>query len=253
MDKLELIRNDGLESHSLYSVGEFEYANPKDKFKEMYVGIGTGMRYDYLRMFTQSMGIPFYPELLHKQITKGSEKEWKAEYRSMKERRIPQPLLQILQCTSKKEQIKLLDGLHLNTDLLSSFILLAGEQFKFTYSQYRVEYSPSGTDPNDLPKMAYKDDDGKIISFGNTDLKDGEIKNAIDQRKVIVSKFLDKGDSWHCFYLTYRGLYGLEKGHPPHIHYISNSFGLTRDRVVTELKGRNYNLPRGPHILYKKR
>ena len=138
-------------------------------------------------------------------------------------------------------------------NVLNAVAKTFGHEFNYTYSQYRVEYSPSGTDPSDLPKMAYKDDDGNIISFGNTDMKEGEIKNAIDQRKVIVSKFLDKEEAWHCFYLTYRGLYGLEKGHPPHIHYISNSFGLSRERVVAELKGRNYNLPRGPHIPYKKR
>lgn len=253
MNKLEIVREDGLESHSLYSVGEFEFANPKEKFKEMYMTIGIGMRKDYIQMFARSKGIPFDADSLMKTMQKGAEKDWNSHYKSMKRRRIPESLLGILTSSSKKEQIKLLDGIHLDTDILSSFIILAGEQHKFTYSQYRVEYSPSGTDQADLPTMAYKEDDGNIVSFGNTHLKDGEIKNAIDQRKVIVSKFLDKGNVWHCFYLTYRGLYGLEKGHPPHIHYISSAFGLTRERVLNELKNRNYTLPRGPHILYKKR
>lgn len=78
----------------------------------------------------------------------------------------------------------------------------------------------------------------------------GQLKQVIEQRKVIVSKFLDKGSEWHCLLLTYDSLKGKEswKNGQPHYHYISSKFRIPRDKVVEQLKSSSYNLGSLPHI-----
>ena len=64
----------------------------------------------------------------------------------------------------------------------------------------------------------------------------------IEQRKVIVAKFFDRGSEWHCLFLTFNSLAGKEnwKGGQPHLHYISDKYGLTREEAVNRFKSNNY-------------
>ena len=92
--------------------------------------------------------------------------------------------------------------------------------------------------------------DNKVHKSGETDLTDGQLKQIVEHRKVIISKFIDKGELWHCFFLTFESLKGKEKWKDgkPHYHYISSAFGLTREQVIGELKKKNYKLNNLPHI-----
>ncbi|RYD53439.1 MAG: hypothetical protein EOP52_04715 [Sphingobacteriales bacterium] len=69
-----------------------------------------------------------------------------------------------------------------------------------------------------------------INKVGDTDLTDGQLRQAIDHRKVIVAKFFDNGDQWHCLFFTYESLGGKESWNDgqPHYHYIYDKFGLSR-------------------------
>ena len=70
----------------------------------------------------------------------------------------------------------------------------------------------------------------------------GEVKNLIEQRKVIVSHFFDKDDNWHCFFTTYNSIGGKEnhKGGQPHFHYISSAFGISREDFLESMKSGQY-------------
>ena len=72
----------------------------------------------------------------------------------------------------------------------------------------------------------------------------------VEHRKVIVSKFLDKGDIWHCFFLTFKSLDGKENYHDgqPHLHYISSAWNIPRQEVKEQLTSKKYSLPSLPHI-----
>lgn len=100
-----------------------------------------------------------------------------------------------------------------------------------------------------MPKLVEIKDD-KVSKVGNTTLTDGQLKQAVDHRKVVVAKFIDKEDEWHCIFLTYDSIRGKEswKGGQPHYHYISDKFGIPRAEVLNQLKSRIYNLGSLPHI-----
>ena len=93
------------------------------------------------------------------------------------------------------------------------------------------------------------DNEESISIIGETTLKEGELKNVILHRKKIVANFLDKGNEWHCFYLTFKALAGKEtwnKGQP-HCHYLSDKFGVSREEVIQGIK--TGNIPSTPvHI-----
>jgi len=93
--------------------------------------------------------------------------------------------------------------------------------------------------------------DGIVNKVGDTKLTDGQLKQAVEHKSVTISKFFDKGTDWHCLFVTHKSLRGDEKnwkGGQPHYHYISDKFGLSRDKVVSELKSRDYHLNSLPHI-----
>lgn len=73
-------------------------------------------------------------------------------------------------------------------------------------------------------------------------MSDGQLKHAIKFRKVIVAKVLDKGDEWHCFYLTFKSIAGEEswKNGQPHYHYLSDKWGISREELVRQIKSDKY-------------
>ena len=89
-----------------------------------------------------------------------------------------------------------------------------------------------------MPVLAELKGQGDIRIIGKTDLTNGQLKQTIEQRHVVVSKFLDKDDKWHCFFQTYRGL-GEQENYSngqPHLHDISSAWGLPREFVLKQLK-----------------
>lgn len=162
----------------------------------------------------------------------------------------PINLISVLNSTSKKEQIALLKGVSLSAEKLISMVCFAYTNLGFRYSEYVGEHDQKGLNVIDLPTLAEKMEDGTIKVIGETMLSEGQLRNAIEHRRIVSSKFLDKDDVWYCFFLTAKGIRGEEAGSGPHLHYISSSWGLTREYVLEQLKGRKYGLPSLPHIEY---
>ncbi len=76
--------------------------------------------------------------------------------------------------------------------------------------------------------------DGSINRIGETDMSDGEMRGILEQRKVLQARVYHKGNIWHCFYFTFRGLAGAEPGvfgGVPHYHYLSDKYGISRDNL----------------------
>jgi hypothetical protein len=177
-------------------------------------------------------------------------KAWQEEFQNIKSQKLNDNIFKILESTSKKEQIKLLKGLSFSSDEFMAFVFRAWEDYGFTYSVYTSHHNHNGLDNKQMPGMVYKEEDGSITSIGHTKLTEGQLKQAIDHRTVIVSKFLDKGALWHCFFLTFKSIKGEEnyKNGQPHLHYISHAWDLSREYVLSQLKSKDYKLPSLPHI-----
>jgi hypothetical protein len=234
---------------SIMTVDDFEYENPVFKFKQLFIEHNVNFERSILLIKKPNFPVNLVDNLLNKR----AEEEWKQEYHRINTVKIPKVLTELLNSNSKKQQIKLLKGLSMDYNLLVSFIFYSWEKMGYTYSSYRSEHLHIGSEKNLVPKFIYKNDkDGSIEHHGTTNLSEGQMKQIIEHRSVKISKFLDKNEKWHCFFHTYNSLGGHENGSMPHIHYISNFWGLSREYVLTQLQSKKYQLSGCLHINYKK-
>lgn len=178
----------------------------------------------------------FYLRFAKKEIAK--EKFWETKEQTD----IPENFLTLLETTKKKDQISLLKGLSINPNQLIALIFKSYKEHGYLYSRYRFENLPKDLTDKRKPKIAdiSKEDAVKII--GDTELTEGQVKKMINERKVIIAHFLDRGDDWHCFFITYNSIEGKEnhKNGQPHFHYISRAFGITRDDFIKSMENGNY-------------
>lgn len=173
---------------------------------------------------------------------KNAEEKWQERYAQIMEHDVPDNFILLLKSTSKKEQEKLLRGQSLTPFQLAALLFRASQEFGYSFSNYTAEHHHKGLDENALPAFIEIKEDGTVKTAGETTLSEGQLKNVINQRRVTVAKFLDKGDEWHCFFTVYRSLRGEEswKDGQPHFHYISDKWGISRKDAVEQLKGDKY-------------
>lgn len=176
--------------------------------------------------------------------------QWQKMLAEFKAVEIPENLRKVLSSKKKSEQEALLKGIAINPDILMGLLIFA-EQQGYTMSQYSSEFSQKGVDISKMPLAYVVQEDGQVKVLGESEMSDGQLRQAIEHRKVKVAKFLDRGDDWHCFFATYKSLRGEETWlgqKQPHFHYISNAFGIQREKVVAQLKSEEYKLGNLPHI-----
>lgn len=234
-------------NYHIGQVEDFEYAKPLDKLREIYLG-HTFFSYKILfAMQKIHIPMPFIESLFGKK----AESEWQQEFERVKAITIPPNLEKILVSTSKSEQEKLLRGLSLTTDELQAFIHKCDDN-GYSWSQYKSSHNHKGFDESLMPELVEIQDGKTVHVIGETKLSEAQLKQAVEHRSVKVSKFFDKGNNWHCFFLTYKSLGGKEnwKNGQPHLHYISNFWTIPRANVVAQLQNRDYSLPSLPHIEY---
>lgn len=147
---------------------------------------------------------------------------------------------------SKKEQIRLLKGAQLTETQLSSLFNFA-EECGYKFSHYKWQGDPKSVKEEKLPSFMHLKDDGSVEYVGDTTLTEGQMRTIINQADVLIARIFDNGIHWHCFLQTYKGLKGMEsgiQGSRPHLHYLSDSFGISRDDLVKMIKmGRYPNTP----------
>lgn len=186
---------------------------------------------------------PFLTSLLDdKYFIKMAEETLIGFFEKFEQTKIHENLKELLQTKQKKDQERLLKGITLTSDELMSMIFTSYKDFGFLYSKYLFENLPAGLEEKKLPKLFHLKEDGTIEKVGETDLSDGELKNVIKHRKIIVSHFFESEDFWHCFFVTYNSLSGEEnwKDGQAHFHYISSSFGITKDEFVESMRTGKY-------------
>lgn len=231
---------------NFYEAGDFEYVNPIEQISGIYINSAIELERSVLKL-TKFEGSE---EIIEKVLLKRALKDWDSKHNEIIKTTIPKNLIELLTSSTKKEQIKLLKGLSINTSQLIAFVFLAFEQFGFKFSQYKAQHHHSGLNINHLPQLIYVEDNGNVKTIGKTVLTKGQQLQAVEHRKATVSKFLDNDNGWHCFFLTFRSLSGKEtyKNGQPHLHYISDKWGIDREEVKAQLTSKDYRLPPLPHI-----
>lgn len=229
------------------TIPDYELVTPHDYLLEVIVN----SHYRAMQLMALSQNITGPRELMLQIMRKRAIAEWKVEYADMLVKKLPANLLALLQTERKSEQQHLTKGMELTSDELVAFIAQAGHFHNFLYSQYRSEHIPKGVEPSSLPGFTHLEEDGTITKVGSSSLSDGQLKNVVVQRKVLIGKFLEKGANWHCFVYTYNSLTGKEKGNwGSHIHYISSKWGVSKEDIVAGIKNGRYVSSGLPHIKY---
>lgn len=139
---------------------------------------------------------------------------------------------------NKKEQIRLLKGVQLTKPQLSSLFNFA-EECGYRFSHYKWQGDPKSVKEEKLPSFMHMKDDGSIEYIGETTLTEGQMRTIINQADVLIVRIFDNGSHWHCFLQTYKGLKGMEsgvQGSRPHLHYLSDSFGISKADLVKMIK-----------------
>ena len=147
---------------------------------------------------------------------------------------------------NKKEQIRLLKGVQLTEPQLSSLFNFA-EECGYRFSHYKWQGDPKSVKEEKLPSFMHMKDGGSIEYIGETTLTEGQMRTIINQADELIVRIFDNGSHWHCFLQTYKGLKGMEsgvQGSRPHLHYLSDSFGISKDDLVKMIKmGKYPNTP----------
>lgn len=239
--------------YSLVTVEDFEFSNPILKMKENIIAASLNLDKSYLDLIKEEIDIaakeiPTAAAIIERVLHINAIKGWDQMYKEIMSSTLPDKLFDLLECNSKKEQWKILHGLSLSTDSLYKFIFQSYKNYGFTNSSYTIVHNHTGFNSTNMPSFAYKEKDNSITKIGSTTLTDGEIKMSIEQRKVVIAKFLEKDDIWHCFFYTYNSMLGKETGNKPHMHYVSSAWNFTREEALLKLRDKHYSFSSVPHI-----
>lgn len=241
--KFRRIPTDNKGYFMVFDGGEIIKVNPIEHFYNHFVKMTVNITWEMLKHKT-----PYSLKLNELLLNRGVEfaEEMMEKYTNIE---LPKGLKQVFENPKKKKQIQLLKGVAFEDDTLPALYIWAFETHNYLYSIHRFEHDIAGLEEEILPRILVVDKD-KIKKHGPTTLSDGKLKDVVNQRNVVIANFLDNDDRWHCFFITFKSLKGMEShndGHP-HYHYISDKWGLSREKVLEELSKKNYSLPSTPHI-----
>jgi hypothetical protein len=232
---------------NMLEIGDFEHVDPFDKMGDIYVNQGAWMEVNKRRV---KYGVGGFNEAEACEIgAKAGYCDFVRHLLKTGAMEIPDPMKKLLTLKKKDRQQSRIDKLNLTTDLVMSFIYEVCKTDEYTYSMYSGRVLPNGLKWKNMPRMAYLEEDGTVSVYGETPLTTGQIKAAIQGQKTVIAKFIDKAPNWHCFVYTMKGICGLETGQGSHIHYLSNIWGIKREKVVSDIKAGKYPNT-GNHIPY---
>lgn len=197
---LKIYSEDKKSFYRLFFDEEIEYVNPIEYFKERSITSSYYLIKDQFEYKFQD----FPEEIRNKVFAKKAFELWSERFKGISNESLDKEFLDLLGADSKKNQIKLLRGKTLTPNSLAKLLFLANLEFGFTFSRYTSGKLPANIEKSQLPLLFELSENEESVSIiGETTLKEGELKNVINHRKNIVANFLDKGNEWHCFYLTF--------------------------------------------------
>jgi hypothetical protein len=242
--------------YTMFEIDDFEYLNPILKACEMIVSSSMEAIVGQIE-FKRDNGIisPINARQLGDFLESTAHKDWENYFKQIQSQELSPTFYKLLEANSNDEQFNLLKGASLTSSQLMKFIFDAWERSGYTYSFYKSHHNHNGVSNTDLPDFAYKNEENEIKKIGRTEMSDGAIKHAINYQKTNIARFIEKDDTWHCFFYTTKSMNGEERGSDgkPHLHYISDKWRISREEVIFQLKSKNYKLPsKLPHINFIK-
>lgn len=176
------------------------------------------------------------PDLILQSMAMGfAVKSTKNLFNKIESITVPDKFITLLTSDLKeKEKNRLLKDCSISSDLLSAIFFKATKLgYKYTYLKH--EGAPTQYAKGDLPYLTYIKENGDIEKIGDTNLTEGQLRDLITSSNFLIARIFDNGEHWHCFLQTRKGILGKEsgmRGSIPHIHYISDKHGLTKDEFI---------------------
>lgn len=229
MHKVDI--DDGKSFYRIFIDDKVEYVNPLKYFEEIFF-----ISSFYKMQDLMADKFRDYPEKIKNRFFfEKSFEKWEAHFNKIKNEELDKDFLELLSTNKKNDQLRLLKGKFFNPNSLAKLIFLSFSEFGYIFSRYTSEKLPSNLKQSQLPIIFELSEDEESVTFvGETGLTEGELKNVINHRKKIIANFLDKGNEWHCFYVTYKALAGKESWNngTPHYHYFSDKIGISREELI---------------------
>ncbi len=237
MEKKVIRDEDGKGVTFAFYSTDFEFINPIDYYANHEIEKVATIEKQLLFMKNSVLASQLDDDFFSKRAVD----RWNEKYKEIIATDIPENFIKLLGSASKKDQVGLMKGQSINPDQFIAFIFKAWEM-GYSFSQYTSEHHHKGLNKKELPKLIHVNDDGTVKKVGETTLTDGQLRQVIEQRKVIVAKFFDNGNEWHCLFLTFNSIAGKEswKGGQAHLHYISDKYGISREEAVNRFKSGDY-------------
>ncbi len=239
MKSYQIFDENGKGYTRVFSMENIEKVNPIDYFREYEFFKRKLLYRDILRSSNPGLNALISDDFLERYIL---NEDFEGFFEQFFDKELSEKFIKILDTPRKKDQLLLLKGLDLTPKKLHTWIIRAFKERGFLFSRYLFEILPKGLEGKKLPQLVRLKDGETIEKSGETELSEGELKNLIKHRKVIIANFLENGEVWHCIFSTYKGLFGEEnyKNGQPHFHYISSSFGVKRDDFINSLESGDY-------------
>lgn len=236
MQKDKFMGNNG-SIYDIFILGNIDRVNPYKFYKKVFIGQHIEDLKNHL-FYKNPLRAKFVSEDLY---IRKAEEDWHEMVSELLSVNVPDFYFKILEVIKKKDQEKIVKRFSFNYGLLFKFFCEAFDKYGFTFSQYSSETYPKDIDLEQMPRFVNMNDNN-IDKVGETIYTDGQLKNAIKHRNGIIANFLDKGETWHCFFITYKSLAGRENWNDgqPHYHYISDKFNLSRAKVLEQIEGGSY-------------
>jgi hypothetical protein len=170
--------------------------------------------------------------------------DWQEHKKNVFAHTVPKEFFELFGTSKKKDQIKLLANSTLSLEDFEAFMYQSWDPYGYKFSKYVFNHHPVEFEIKEKPKVIFRKSSTDIRTVGKTDMTKGQLNALIEKRNVIVANFFDKGEEWHCLFLTYKGITGKELDHlaEPHMHYISNAFGKSRSQVIESFEKTRYSL-----------
>lgn len=142
----------------------------------------------------------------------------------------------------KKQQVSLLKGVSLSVEQLCALFLYSDGQ-GYCFSNIRFEGKPKQFPASEVPSFIFINEYDDVEYSGNTTLSDAQLKSIVRESNFLLARILTKDNHWLCFLQDKRSILGKEPGEQgsrPHIHFISDAFGVNVEDFKIALKNGSY-------------
>lgn len=226
------------EVYRFFELDNCNQVNPIEQFKTEYIQWNIGFQ---KKLSPQSFKTSFLEIIRLKTI---AEQEWNTLLEKSLNLQLPIELYQLFVEQKKKNQQKLIKLLKFRTELFQPLYMQAWFKHNLSYSRFSIDHFPKDLHNKKMPLFFHKEDNGSFNYFGKTDLSSGQMDAALKQRNRVVAEFIGDENLWYCFFRTMSGIKGKEEPHLgyPHIHYISNAWGIEREVIIDNLMSYRYNI-----------